>query len=188
MAQLPNDSESRESSLYGILAEFETAEALLNASRKAHAEGYRKMDAYAPLHIEGLADAIGFRRSRVPLVFLIAGLVGGIGGFLLQYYIAKIDYPIIVGGRPLNSWPAFIPITFELTILCAGVIGFIAMLVMNRLPTPYHPVFNNASFAAHASRDRFYLCIEAKDPQFDLETTRNFLLHLDPREVSQIDG
>jgi hypothetical protein len=145
------------------------------------------MDAYAPLHVEGLADAIGFHRSRVSLVFLLAGLAGGLGGFLLQYYIAKIDYPIIVGGRPLNSWPAFIPITFELTVLCAGVIGFIAMLAMNHLPTPYHPVFNNPSFQVHGSRDRFYLCIERADPKFDLEATKSFLLQLHPKEVSEIE-
>ncbi len=172
---------------HGFLAEFEDPEALLRASRQAYQEGYRRMDAYAPFHVEGLADAIGFHKSWVSLAFLIAGLTGGIGGFLLQLYIAKFDYPIIVGGRPLNSWPAFIPITFELTVLCAGVIGFIAMLAMNRLPTPYHPVFNDPSFAAHASRDRFYLCIEAEDPKFDSDGTRAFLLRLNPREVSQIE-
>jgi hypothetical protein len=172
---------------YGILAEFENPDDLLSATRKAHQEGYRQMDAYAPFHIEGLSDALGFHRSRVSLVFLIAGLAGGIGGFFLQYYIAKFDYPIIVGGRPLNSWPAFIPITFELTVLCAGVVGFIGMLIMNRLPTPYHPVFNNPSFREHASSDRFYLCIQSDDPHFDVERTKNFLRQLNPKEVSELE-
>lgn len=170
-----------------MMAEFEDEEDLLQASRRAYREGYRRMDAYTPFHVEGLADAIGFHRSRVPLVFLIAGLAGGIGGFFLQYYIAKIDYPINVAGRPLNSWPAFIPISFELTVLCAGVIGFIGMLIMNRLPMPYHPVFSNPSFAAHAMRDRFYLCIESADPKFDMEGTRAFLSQLNPKEVAEIE-
>ncbi len=172
---------------YGILAEFDDPDALLHASRQAYSQGYRRMDAYTPLHVEGLAESLGIRRSRMPIVFLAAGLFGGLGGFLLQYYIAKIDYPINVGGRPLNSWPAFIPITFELTVLCAGVIGFIGMLAMNHLPQPHHPVFNNASFVKHASRDRFYLCIQSDDPMFDGENTKAFLAQLNPREVFEIE-
>jgi ActD protein len=172
---------------YGLLAEFDNPEDLLHATRKAYEEGYRRMDAYAPFHIEGLPDALGFHRSRVSLLFLIAALIGGIGGFFLQYYIAKIDYPIIVGGRPLNSWPAFIPITFELTVLCSGVIGFIGMLIMNKLPTPYHPVFNNESFRNHASTDRLYLCIESEDPRFDPEGTQSFLQQLNPKGVSSLE-
>ncbi len=172
---------------YGILAEFDDPEALLHATQRAYQEGYRRMDAYSPFHIDGLADALGFHRSRVSMVFLIAGLCGAIGGFFLQYYIAVSDYPINVAGRPLNSWPAFIPITFELTVLCAGVIGFIGMLMMNRLPTPYHPVFNSDSFKNHGMTDRFYLCIETGDPRFDPEGTKSFLQQLNPKEVSYVE-
>lgn len=174
--------------IYGVMAEFDEADQLLEAARKTYQEGYRMLDAYSPFDIEGLADAIGFHRSNVSLVFLLAGLIGCFGGFFLQYAIAVLDYPINVGGRPLNSWPAFIPITFELTVLCSGVAGFIGMLVMNSLPMPYHPVFNVPSFSACASRDRFFLCIESRDPKFDLEQTTTFLRGLNPREVSEVEG
>jgi len=173
--------------IYGVMAEFEEADQLLEAGQKAYAEGYREMDAYSPFHIEGLADAVGFHRSRVSLVFLVAGIIGGVGAFFMQWAIAKLDYPINVGGRPLNSWPAWIPITFELTVLFSGVIGFIGLLIMNNLPMPYHPVFNVPSFSASASRDRFFLCIEARDPKFDLEQTRAFLSGLNPLEVSEVE-
>jgi hypothetical protein len=172
---------------YGILAEFEDADRLLDAARRAYREGYRRMDAYSPFHIEGLADAIGFHRSHVSLVFLVAALIGAIGGFLLEYYIAVIDYPINVAGRPLNSWPAFVPIMFELTVLCSGVAGFIAMLIMNRLPMPYHPVFNSDSFKEHAMSDRFYLGIESNDPKFDPNETKAFLQQLNAKEVSELE-
>jgi hypothetical protein len=173
--------------LYGILAEFEDADELLQAARKTYQEGYRKIDAYSPFHIDGLADGIGFHRSKMSLVFLLAALGGAIGGFFLQFYIAVFDYPINVAGRPLNSWPAFIPITFEMTVLCAGIVGFIAMLIMNHLPMPYHPVFNNESFTNHAMSDRFYLSVEAKDPKFDPERTKAFMRQLNPKEVYDVE-
>lgn len=170
----------------GILAQFETPEALLNASRQAYKEGYRQMDAYAPYYIEGLAESMGRGRTAVPGVFLAAGILGALLTFVMQYYIAKIDYPINVGGRPLNSWPAFIPVTFELAVLFAGIAGFIAMLMMNRLPEPYHAVFNSEAFTARASTDRYYLYIEAADPRFELQSTMNFLRQLNAEEVSEI--
>lgn len=172
--------------LHGIMAEFDSPEMLLEAARKAYREGYRNIDAYSPFPLEGLDDALGLRPSRIPLVFLISGIAGGLGGFLLLYFISVIYYPINVAGRPLNSWPAFIPISFELAVLSAGTIGFFAMLFFNRLPMPYHPVFNNESFAGHASHDRFYLSIEASDPKFDPQKTRGFLSGLNAREVSEI--
>jgi hypothetical protein len=165
MARLP---------IYGLMAEFDSPETLLEAARRAFAEGFRKMDAYSPFPVDGLAEAIGFHRTRVPLIVLIGGILGCVGGFYLQYWVAVIHYPINIGGRPLNSWPAFIPITFELTVLVAALAAFFGVLALNRLPMPYHPAFNVERFEL-ASRNRFFLCIEATDPKFDVERTRRFL-------------
>jgi ActD protein len=165
MARLP---------IYGLMAEFDSPEALLEASRRAFAEGFRRMDAYSPFPVDGLAEAIGFPRTRVPLIVLIGGIAGCVGGFWLQYWVSVIDYPINIGGRPLNSWPSFIPVTFELTILLAALAAFFSVLALNRLPMPYHPVFNVERFEL-ASRNRFFLCIEAADTNFELERTRRFL-------------
>jgi hypothetical protein len=172
--------------LYGLMVEFRTPEQLLEAAQRTHGAGYRRIDAFAPFPIEGLADAVGFHDTRLPLVVLIGGVIGGCTGFLLQYYAAAISFPINVGGRPLDSWPAFVPITFELTILFAAVAAVFGMLVMNGLPTPYHPVFNVPRFAL-ASRDRFFLCVKARDPKFDRQETRAFLESLNGREVTEVD-
>lgn len=173
--------------LYGLMAEFGTAEDLLAAAHRAYREGYRAMDAYSPLPVEGLAEAIGFRHTRLPLVVACGGLAGAAGGFLMQYYLSVIAYPLQVGGKPLNSWPAFIPITFELTILAAALSAVLGMLALNGLPTPYHPVFNVPRFAL-ATRNRFFLCIEARDPKFDREGTRSFLAGLTDREVEDVEA
>ncbi len=171
--------------LYGLLAEFEDAEALVKAAHAAHAEGYRRMDAYSPYPIEDLAEALGFHENRIPLVVLGGGVAGAVGGYALQFYLNVINYPLNVGGRPLHSWPAFIPVTFETTILGAALAAIFGMLALNGLPMPYHPVFNVARFA-EASRDAFFLAIEASDPRFDRLRTREFLRALGAREVADV--
>jgi hypothetical protein len=151
--------------IYGILAEFDNPEDLVEAARQARQAGYRKMDAYTPFPVEGLNEALDLGRTWVPLLVLIGGLIGAAVGYFLQYYISVIDYPINIGGRPLHSWPAFIPVTFEMTVLVAGLFAVLGMLALNGLPMPYHPVFNVRSFSL-ATHDRFFLCIEAGDPKF----------------------
>jgi hypothetical protein len=173
------------SSVYGLMAEFEDPNALVAATHRAYFEGYRRMDAYSPYPIEELAEALGDHENRMPLIVLIGGLLGGIGGYALQYWVAAIAYPVNVGGRPFHSWPAFIPITFECTILAASLAAVLGMLALNGLPTPYHAVFNVPRFAL-ASRNRFFLVIESTDPKFALEPTRRFLETLSPREVTTV--
>ena len=175
-----------EANLYGILAEFDTPEELRDGAEQAYAHGYRRMDAYSPFPVDGLAEAVGFRRTRLPLMVLIGGILGGAGGFYLQYWISVIDYPLVVGGKAFNSWPAFIPVTFELAVLSASLTAVLGMLALNGLPKPYHPVFNVERFAL-ASRDRFFLCIEASDPKFDLPSVKEFLQKLKPRAVHEVE-
>jgi hypothetical protein len=169
--------------VYGLMAEFEEPTALVAATRRAREEGYRRMDAYSPFPIEELHEALGAPHTRLPLIVLIGGLIGGIGGYYLQDWASSVAYPLDVGGRPLHSWPAFIPVTFECTILVASLFAVLGMLALNGLPMPYHPVFNVPRFAL-ATRNRFFLCIEAADKRFDLQATRQFLETLNPREVS----
>jgi hypothetical protein len=171
--------------MYGVMAEFDTPERLLEAARRARGEGYRRMDAYTPMPVEGLAEALDLGRSRVPLIVFLGGLAGCLGGFLLQYWIAVLDYPINVAGRPLNSWPSFIPVTFELTILLSALSAIGGLFALCRLPWPHHPVFSVPQFG-RASQDRFFLCIEARDPRFDPQTTRRFLEGLAPQGVMDV--
>jgi len=162
------------SNIYGILAEFDHPEQLLAAARKTLEAGYRKFDAFTPFPIEGLSAAVGFTKTRVPLLVLAGGIMGAMAAMAMMCYSAIWDYPLNVGGRPLFSWPAFIPITFELTVLGAATSAVLGMLALNGLPMPYHPLFNSNRFAM-ASHDRFFLCIEAQDPAFNLERTRKFM-------------
>jgi Protein of unknown function (DUF3341) len=173
-------------SLYGLMAEFASPSDLVDAAQRAYAEGYRRMDAYSPFPVHGLAEAIGFTRTRVPLLVFLGGLAGCVGGYYLQYWISAIDYPLNVGGRPFHSWPAFIPVTFELTILVAALAAVLGMLALNGLPRPYHPVFNVPAFEL-ATRNRFFLCIEAADPRFDGSQTRRFLESLKPQAVFEVE-
>jgi hypothetical protein len=173
------------STLYGVMAEFDDPGALVAGAKRAHEAGYRCMDAYSPLPIEELHEAMGSHHTRLPLIVLIGGLVGGLGGYTLQWWASTIAYPLNIGGKPLHSWPMFIPVTFECTILVAALSAVFGMLALNGLPQPYHPVFNVPRFAL-ASRNRFFLCIEAKDPKFDLERTRAFLDSLGAKEVTSV--
>ena len=177
----------REVPIWGVMGEFDSPTSVVMAARRAYEAGYRRMDAYSPFPIEELAEAIGFRRNWLPLIVLLGGLAGAVGGYMLLYYTSVIDYPINVGGRPLHSWPAFIPITFETTVLAAALSAVLFMLALNGLPEPYHPVFNVDRFEM-ATRDRFFLCIEAKDPKFDREKTKEFMASLQPREVTVVES
>lgn len=171
--------------LYGLLAEFDDPNALVEATRRARQHGFRRIDAYSPFAIEALNEILHLHDKRLSFIVLVGGLLGTITGYALQYYIAVIDYPINVGGRPLNSLPAFIIVMFELTILFAALSAVLGMLALNGLPQPYHPVFNVQRFAL-ASRNRFFLCIEAADPLFDRRKTAEFLESLAPREVCEV--
>jgi hypothetical protein len=170
---------------YGLVAEFESAASLVQAAARARDAGYKRMDAYSPFPIEDLTDALGQRPTVLPFVVLLGGLLGGVGGYLLQYVTAVHSYPLNIGGRPLHSWPMFLPVTFECTVLGASLAAVFGMLTMNGLPMPYHPLFNLERFAL-ASRDRFFLCIRRVDPKFDLSQTRQFLESLGAREVTEV--
>jgi len=173
--------------LYGVMAEFAAPERLVAAAAAARARGYRAMDAYAPFPVEGLGEALGLPPSRMPSIILLGGVAGALGGYGLQYWAMVASYPINTGGRPLNSWPAFVPVTFELTILCAALFAVFGMILLNGLPMPYHPVFNVPRFSL-ASRSRFFLCLEARDPLFQVEESRRFLGELAPEGIYDVEA
>ncbi len=172
--------------LYGVMAEFENPTDLVAAARRVYAAGYRRINGYSPYPIEELSEAIGFTHTSLPLIVFIGGVLGALAGFGMQYWIEVIDYPLNVGGKPYNSWPAFIPITFEMTVLFAAFAAVLGMLVLNKLPQPYHPVFNVPNFAM-ATRDRFFLAVEANDPKFDHAEVVALLKSLDALEVNDVE-
>jgi hypothetical protein len=172
--------------LYGIMAEFDNPTDLVAAARNTYEAGYRRINGYSPYPIEELSEAIGFTRTSLPLIVLIGGIVGGLAGFFMQYWMEVIDYPLNVGGKPYNSWPAFIPITFETTVLFAAFSAVLGMLVLNKLPQPYHPVFNAPNFAL-ATRDRFFLVIEANDPLFKHDEATRFMQTLGAKSVNDVE-
>jgi hypothetical protein len=176
---------NEDESLYGLMAEFTDEHTYLQAVRRTASEGYQRMDAYSPFPVEGAAEAMDFRRTWVPPITLIGGIIGLVSGYLLQFWVAVIAYPLNVAGRPLNSWPYFVPITYEMTILFAAWISLLGMLALNGLPKPYHPVFNVPEFG-RASEDRFFVVVEADDPRFDYAATRGFLESLGARGVYDI--
>jgi hypothetical protein len=165
--------------LYGFLAEFADPETLKECIRRARQEGFKRIDAYTPFPVEGVSEELGIHHSSVPLIVLIGGLIGGLGGAFMQWYSSVFDYPLNIGGRPFNSWPSFVVITFELTILFAGLFGALGMLALNDLPKPHHALFNEPHFD-RATQDRFFFCIEATDPKFDTDATWSFLESLNP--------
>lgn len=171
--------------LYGVAAEFEHPHELLEAARLAREAGYRRVAAYTPIPVEGLYDSLGHRPTRLPYLTLLGAVLGGVSAFALQYYASVIAYPLNIGGRPLNSWPAFMPIVFELSVLGAALFSVFGMLALNGLPMPYHPLFNLPEFK-FASRDRFFLCIERRDPRFDRAGTRDFLTNLRAHKVLDV--
>jgi ActD protein len=173
--------------VYGLLAEFDDVNSLVDAAKKTYAEGYRKTDAYSPFPIEPVWEALGVHDRPVSFFVLCGGIIGMISGFGLCYWVSTTAYPLNIGGRPLNSWPSFIPVTFELTILLASFAALLSMLGLNGLPMPYHPVFNVPSFA-RASQDKFFLAIEAVDPKYDRAKTFEFLKSLGPREINEVEN
>jgi hypothetical protein len=176
---------SSASTVYGLLVEFTEPEDLVRAARQVHADGYRAVEAYSPYPVEGLAESIGFTHSRMPMIVLLGGILGGTGGYLLQYWVSVVEYPLNIGGRPLHSWPAFIPVTFECTVLVAALFAVLGMLALNGLPQPHHPLFDVPEFQ-RASTDRFFLCIRRTDPQFHEVTTRQYLESLNPEAIFEV--
>ena len=175
----------KEPKLYGLVAEFDDSHVLIAAAERVRDAGYTHTDAHAPFPVHGLAEALGMKRTVLPWIVLTCGILGCCGGFLLQYWVSVEAYPLNVGGRPFNSWPSFIPVTFECTILLAGLSTLIGMLALNGLPRPYHPVFNTPNFE-RASSNGYFLCIEATDPNFDLGETRGLMDDLGAVAVSEV--
>lgn len=171
---------------YGMLAEFDNSDDLMWAARRAVDEGYRHLDAYSPYPVHGLNEIIGFQDARIGWIVFLGGLVGAISGFLLQVWVNLYAYPMNVGGRPMFSWPSFIPVTFECTILFAAGGAVVGMFLLNGLPAPYHPVFSAKNFD-RVMDDRFFLAIEASDPHYDSEKTREFLESLRPQSISEVE-
>ena len=171
--------------LYGLLAEFENPGDLLIAARRAREEGFRRVEAYTPIPVHGLSEALGKTTTRLPLLTLLGGVLGAVSGYVMQYYASVISYPINIGGRPLHSWPAFFPVVFELAVLGAALFSVFGMLALNGLPMPYHAVFNVPQFKL-ASRNRFFLCIEASDPRFNRDLSHRFLESLQPLAIHDV--
>jgi hypothetical protein len=172
--------------LHGVLGEFNSPQELVVAIEELRGAGYTKLDAYTPFPIEEVWEALGHHKSPVPFFVLLGGTIGGLSGFFLQYWVSVIEYPLNVGGRPLNSWPSFIPVTFECTILGAVLAAVAGVFILNGLPEPYHPVFNVARFA-FASRNRYFLCIESSDPKFDRDRAHEVLRTLHATEATDVE-
>jgi hypothetical protein len=170
---------------YGIMAEFNDPQSLLDAANATREAGYKEIDAYSPFPIHGLTEAIGVRPTRLSAVVLVMGLLGGISGYFMCWYANAVWYPLNIGGKPFSPWPAWVPITFECTILFAAFGAVLGMLALNGLPMPYHPVFNVKRFE-NASRDRFFLVIQSRDPKFDVDSVYKFMDTLEPREVVDV--
>ena len=175
----------KDTGTYGLMAEFDNVNDAVTAARQTYGAGYRKIDAYSPFPVEELSEAIGFHKNGVALVCLIGGLLGGSAAFTLQWWINTISYPVNIGGRPLNSWPSFIIVTFEMTILFSGLSAVFGMLALNGLPMPYHPVFNVPQFES-VTKDHFFIVIFSSDKNYDAASTRQFLEGLGPISVAEV--
>ncbi len=175
-----------ENKLYGLMAEFDSATELVDAANRVREAGYVKTDAFSPFPLHEIDEALGIKRSILPVMVFFGGLTGTALGVALQVFVHYIDYPLNVGGRPFLSWPSFIPPAYELTILLAGFTAVFGMLFLNGLPRPYHPVFNVPRFAL-ASREKFFLLIEADDPKYDYDETKSFMQELGPQEVFDVE-
>jgi len=171
---------------YGLLAEFDSPAQLVAAAKKTHEAGYRRIDTFSPYPIEEAWEAIGHHDKRLSKIVLAGGITGMLSGIALQEWVHNIAYPINIAGKPLNSWPQFVPVTFELTILFAAISAVLGMIILNGLPEPYHPVFNVPRFE-HASRDKFFLLVESADPKFDRAKTLDFLKTLDASEINEVE-
>lgn len=171
--------------IYGVIAEFHDANELLTAANRTREAGYTSVDAFSPFPIHGLSEAVGFKHTKLSGIVLVMGILGGFAGFFMCWFANVVHYPLNIGGKPFNSWPAWIPITFETTVLFAAFGAVFGMLALNGLPMPYHPVFNVDRFE-QASRDRFFLVIQSRDPKWDLDKVRDFLDSLNPREVIDV--
>ena len=180
-------TEKKQTPYFGLMAEFVRETDLVEAARKAYAEGYHHLDAYSPYPIEEIFDILHLHKNKVPMIVLAGGLIGAFGGYFMEYFASVISYPWNIGGRPLHSWPSFIPVAYETTILCAAIGAVVGMIALNGLPMPYHPVFNVPEFE-RSSSDRFFLCIESGDPKFDLDKTQQFLESLDSVKVSRVEN
>ena len=170
---------------FGLLAEFVEPDELVAAAERVYGAGYRDFEAYSPMPVEGLPEAVGFPRSRMPLAVLIGGVAGCLVGYGMQYWITVIEYPLNIGGRPLHSWPSFVPVIFEMTVLFGALAAVLGMLALNGLPRPHHPLFGVPQFD-RATQDRFFLCIRRTDPLFHERTTQEFLEGLGAREVVDV--
>ena len=175
----------KDAGTYGLMAEFDNVNDVITAARRVYGAGYRKIDAYSPFPLEELSEAIGFHKNGVALVCLIGGLLGGSAAFTLQWWINNVAYPVNIGGRPLNSWPSFIIVTFEMTILFSGLSAVFGMLALNGLPMPYHPVFNVPQFES-VTKDHFFIVIFSSDKNYDATHTRQFLEELGPISVAEV--
>jgi hypothetical protein len=177
----------KEKSVFGLLARFPDVETLVKATEAASQAGYRRIDAYSPFPVEALTDALRLPPSKLPFAVAAGGLMGAVAGYGMQFYATVIDMPSNIGGKPFHSWPAYIPITFELSILLAAIGGVLGLFVATRFPQPYHPVFNVEDFRKHGSQDGFYLGIEAHDARYDSMQTRTFLENLGAIQVTEIE-
>jgi len=183
---MPSDTEQSETAhLYGLAASFDSPEKIVAAAKKLHDAGYRRAEAYTPFAVKGLCEALGFHRTGVPLIVFVGGLLGAIGGYFMLWYANVISYPWNIGGKPPNSWPAFVPITFEMTVLGASLFALFGMLIINGLPAPYHPMFRAPNFEL-ASQTQFFLCVETTDPKFDVQETRRLLESFEPLAVMEV--